>query len=62
MIILIIDNNQYTKIEEADAKYNQNWAELVRLMDDGYPISFLKATMNSDLVDYLSGRYLNDDY
>lgn len=56
------DNNQYTKIEEADAKYNQNWAELVRLMDDGYPISFLKATMNSDLVDYLSGRYLNDDY
>lgn len=56
------DNNQYTEIEEDDAKYNQNWAELVRLMHDGYPISFLKATMNSDLVDYLSGRYLNDDY
>ncbi|HFI0795052.1 TPA: SIR2 family protein [Streptococcus suis] len=55
------DNNQYIKIEEPDSKYNQNWAELVRLMDEGYPITFLKATMNSDLVDYLSGRYLNDE-
>ncbi|HEL2109882.1 TPA: SIR2 family protein [Streptococcus suis] len=55
------DNNQYSKIEESDSKYNQNWAELVRLMNDGYPITFLKATMNSDLVDYLSGRYLNDE-
>lgn len=55
------DDNQYIKIEESDSKYNQNWAELVRLMDEGYPITFLKATMNSDLVDYLSGRYLNDE-
>jgi hypothetical protein len=55
------DDNQYVKIEESDSKYNQNWAELVRLMDEGYPITFLKATMNSDLVDYLSGRYLNDE-
>ncbi|MBL6537546.1 SIR2 family protein [Streptococcus suis] len=55
------DNNQYSKIDESNSKYNQNWAELVRLMDEGYPISFLKATMNSDLVDYLSGRYLNDE-
>lgn len=55
------DNNQYTEIEETDDKYNQNWAELVRLMGEGYPISFLKATMNSDLVDYLSGRYLDDE-
>lgn len=55
------DDNQYIKIEESDSKYNRNWAELVRLMDEGYPITFLKATMNSDLVDYLSGRYLNDE-
>lgn len=54
------DKKQYTGIEEWDSGYNKNWAELVRLMDEGYPISFLKATMNSDLVDYLSGRYLND--
>ena len=54
------DKKQYTEIEEWDSGYNKNWAELVRLMDEGYPISFLKATMNSDLVDYLSGRYLND--
>ena len=55
------DKKQYTEIEEWDSGYNKNWAELVRLMDEGYPISFLKATMNSDLVDYLSGRYLNDE-
>lgn len=54
------DKKQYTEIEEWDSGYNKNWAELVRLMDEGYPISFLKATMNSDLVYYLSGRYLND--
>lgn len=54
------EDKQYTEIEKSDTKYNKNWAELVRLMDEGYPISFLKATMNSDLVDYLSGRYLND--
>lgn len=53
-------NKQYTEITESDTRYNKNWAELVCLMDEGYPISFLKATMNSDLVDYLSGRYLND--
>lgn len=47
------DKKQYTEIEEWDSGYNKNWAELVRLMDEGYPISFLKATMNSDLVDYL---------
>ena len=34
----------------------------MHLMDEGYPISFLKAAMNSDLVDYLSGRYLNDEH
>lgn len=55
------DNNKYNEIEESETKYNKNWAVLIRLMNEGYPISFLKATMNSDLVDYLSGRYLNDE-
>lgn len=52
---------QYDEIVESDTKYNKNWGELIHLMNEGYPISFLKATMNSDLVDYLSGRYLNDE-
>ena len=55
------EDNRYIEFDEIDSKYNQNWAGLIRLMCDGYPISFLKATMNSDLVDYLSGRYLNDE-
>lgn len=54
------DEKKYTEIKEGQSQYNKNWSELVHLMDEGYPISFLKATMNSDLVDYLSGRYLND--
>ncbi|EMC22134.1 TPA: SIR2 family protein [Streptococcus mutans] len=54
------DNKKFNEIDEDDSKYNQNWAELLRLMNDGYPVTFLKATMNGNLVDYLSGRYLND--
>lgn len=52
---------KFKSIGKTDSKYNQNWANLIDLMDEGYPITFLKATMNSDLVDFLSGRwYLND--
>ena len=51
---------KFKLIGKTDSKYNQNWANLIDLMDEGYPITFLKATMNSDLVDFLSGRYLND--
>lgn len=51
---------KFKLIDKSDSKYNQNWANLIDLMDEGYPITFLKATMNSDLVDFLSGRYLND--
>ena len=54
------DEEKFKLIDEADSKYNQNWAELIDLMDEGYPITFLKATMNSDLVDFLRGKYLND--
>ena len=52
---------KFKLIDEADSKYNQNWAKLIDLMDKGYPITFLKATMNSDLVDLLRGKYLNDE-
>ena len=48
------ENNSYDVIKESDSRYNYNWAELVHLMDQGYPISFLKATMNDNLVDYLN--------
>lgn len=51
---------KFKLIDKADSKYNQNWAKLIDLMDEGYPITFLKATMNSDLVDFLKGKYLND--
>ena len=54
-------SKQYDEIAETNTKYNKNWQELVHLMNEGYSISFLKATMNNDLVDYLSGRYLNDE-
>lgn len=54
------ENNSYDVIKESDSRYNYNWAELVHLMDQGYPISFLKATMNDNLVDYLNGRYFTD--
>ena len=55
------DTEQFDEIDSGNSKYNHNWAGLIKLMDDGYPISFLKATMNNDLVDYLSGRYINDE-
>ena len=53
------DEGKFKLINDTDSKYNQNWAELIDLMDEGYPITFLKATMNSDLVDFLRGKYLN---
>lgn len=53
-------DGKFKLIDKSDSKYNQNWANLTDLMDEGYPITFLKATLNSDLVDFLSGRYLND--
>lgn len=52
--------NKYISTKEINSNYNQNWEELICLMNQGYSVSFLKATMNNDLVDYLSGRYLND--
>ena len=52
--------NKYISTKETNSNFNQNWEDLICLMNQGYSVSFLKATMNNDLVDYLSGRYLND--
>lgn len=38
---------------------NSNWIKLEELMEHNYKIAFLKATMNSDLTDYL-GEYYDD--
>lgn len=38
---------------------NSNWLKLQELMEHNYQIAFLKATMNSDLTDYL-GEYYDD--
>ncbi|MST75448.1 SIR2 family protein [Roseburia sp. MUC/MUC-530-WT-4D] len=38
---------------------NENWIRLQELMKHNYQIAFLRATMNSDLVDYL-GEYYDD--
>lgn len=38
---------------------NTNWIKLEELMKHNYQIAFLKATMNSDLTDYL-GEYYDD--
>ena len=54
-------DGKFKLIDQSDSRYNQNWAELIDLMDEGYPITFLKSTMNSDLVDFLRGKYLNDE-
>ena len=54
-------SKQYIEINNGNSNFNQNWEVLIKLMNQGYSISFLKTTMNSDLDDYLSGRYLNDD-
>ncbi|MCW6676404.1 SIR2 family protein, partial [Aerococcaceae bacterium NML180378] len=39
---------------------NGNWEELVDLMNKGYRISFVKATMNGDLPEYFQGGEFND--
>ncbi|WP_454961429.1 SIR2 family protein [Eggerthia catenaformis] len=51
LAVLISDFN----IEQS----NLNWTKLVELMKHNYQIAFLKATMNTDLMDYL-GEYYDD--
>ena len=51
LAVLVSDHN-------IDQK-NKNWIQLRDLMDKNYQIAFLKATMNSDLTEYL-GEYYDD--
>lgn len=56
MITQAIKHNKglSTLVSDYDISQNTyNWKELLSLMNDNYQIAFLKATMNSDLTDYL---------
>lgn len=56
MITQAIKHNKGLSILVSDYDISQNtynWKELLSLMNDNYQIAFLKATMNSDLTDYL---------
>lgn len=62
MIIQAILHNKSLALLISDYNINQeneNWIRLQELMQHNYQIAFLKATMNSDLVDYL-GEYYDD--
>lgn len=62
MIIQAILHNKSLALLISDNNINQeneNWIRLQELMQHNYQIAFLKATMNSDLVDYL-GEYYDD--
>lgn len=53
---------KYDSVLNDNSKYNGNWEELLQLMNDGYPITFLKSTLNGDLIEYMRGDYLDDEY
>lgn len=60
MIIQAILHNKSLALLISDYNINQeneNWVRLQDLMQHNYQIAFLKATMNSDLVDYLGEHY-----
>ena len=60
MIIQAILHNKSLALLISDYNINQeneNWIRLQELMQHNYQIAFLKATMNSDLVDYLGEYY-----
>lgn len=62
MIIQAILHNKSLAVLVSDYNINQeneNWIRLQELMQQNYQIAFLRATMNSDLVDYL-GEYYDD--
>lgn len=62
MIIQAILHNKSlaTLISDYDiTQNNPNWKKLVELMKQNYQIVFLRATMNSDLTDYLGESYDN---
>lgn len=62
MIIQAILHNKSLAALISDYNINQNnsnWIKLTDLMKHNYQVAFLKATMNSDLSDYL-GEYYDD--
>ena len=62
MIIQAILHNKSLAVLISDyniTQNNPNWLKLIDLMKHNYQIVFLKATMNSDLSDYL-GEYYDD--
>lgn len=62
MITQAIKHNKSLAVLISDHNINQeneNWIRLQELMQQNYQIAFLRATMNSDLVDYL-GEYYDD--
>ena len=62
MIIQAILHNKSLAVLVSDYNLhqdNQNWIKLHDLMKHNFQLAFLKATMNSDLSDYL-GEYYDD--
>ena len=63
MITQAILNNSSLSILITDFNISQdhiNWKELEKLMTQGYRISFLKATLNGDLTDYLGDENIDN--
>ena len=62
MIVQAILHNKSLATLITDFSINQdndNWKKLEELMQHNYKVAFLKATMNTDLMDYL-GEYYDD--
>lgn len=57
----ITDNNSLTVLisDFNISQQSENWKKLERLMNEHYPVYFLKATLNGDLTEYLGGKYEN---
>ena len=61
--LLITTGNSSLSILITDFNISQdhiNWKELEKLMTQGYRISFLKATLNGDLTDYLGDENIDN--
>ena len=63
MITQAILNNSSLSVLITDFNISQehtNWKELEKLMIQGYRVSFLKATLNEDLTDYLGDENIDN--
>jgi hypothetical protein len=60
MITQAVKNNKGFSLLVSDFNIEQesdNWTELFELMKDYHQITFLKATLNDSLVEFLGGNY-----